>query len=451
MALTQNEISKLYVSIFNRASEGEGNEYWSNFTNLEEVANKMLETKDAQDYFGNSVEDNQDFIEHIYYNTLNKTIEDDAEGIAYWVKQLNEGLSKGELIVDLINAVEDYKNTTDITTQNAYLQFNNRVDISDYISDSIYYTPTNYKLSTSFSEALSIDYDTNYTYSDIDDIINEQFELDERESVTEIQFTSNNELINSDWFEAYRTELDDNLVKLNTQYTSDDVFANFKVGDLDDIYEHYYDMDNPDWFSNYTNTLDETLLKLGIESSSDSIYNNYLYDGISDLIDEYNEYAVKAQNYGDTPITYDEYLNSINVMFEDLNIDSNNYALYNLEDLYENYYGFELDDLYDYDDDRYENDDDGLAELIDEYYEYAVEAQSYGDTPITYDEYLNSINLMFEDLNIDSNNYALYDLEDLYENYYGFELDDLYNYDDDRYENDYDDYAEYYYYQNMIA
>lgn len=28
MALTQEQVSQLYVAIFNRASEGEGNEYW---------------------------------------------------------------------------------------------------------------------------------------------------------------------------------------------------------------------------------------------------------------------------------------------------------------------------------------------------------------------------------------------------------------------------------------
>ncbi len=74
MALTQSEVSSLYVAIFNRASEGAGNEYWQNDQpDMVSTANTMLETSDAKDYFGSSLDTNQAFIEHIYKNTLNKT------------------------------------------------------------------------------------------------------------------------------------------------------------------------------------------------------------------------------------------------------------------------------------------------------------------------------------------------------------------------------------------
>ncbi len=41
----------------------------------------MLTTDDAIEYFGDTLDDNQAFIELIYKNTLNKTYEDDPEGI----------------------------------------------------------------------------------------------------------------------------------------------------------------------------------------------------------------------------------------------------------------------------------------------------------------------------------------------------------------------------------
>ena len=106
MALTQTQVSKLYVAIFNRASEGSGNAFWqNNYEDMAVAADAMLSTEDAQEYFGDSLESNQAFIEHIYLNTFNKTVEDDAEGIAFWVGLLDEGATRGEVVVALVEAV----------------------------------------------------------------------------------------------------------------------------------------------------------------------------------------------------------------------------------------------------------------------------------------------------------------------------------------------------------
>lgn len=137
MALTKTEVSKLYVSIFNRASEGEGNTYWQNdAVDMKDAAAKMLSTPDAATYFGTSLDSNQAFIEHIYLNTLNKTASQDAEGIAYWVNQLNSGLSRAEIVGSLVTAVDDYAASTDPVTAFAYHQVTNRVAVSDSIADS---------------------------------------------------------------------------------------------------------------------------------------------------------------------------------------------------------------------------------------------------------------------------------------------------------------------------
>jgi hypothetical protein len=148
MALTQTQVSQLYVAIFNRASEGEGNKYWQNDQDdMVTTANVMLKTDDAIDYFGDTLNDNQAFIEHIYKNTLNKTIDIDPDGINYWVGELEgtnldennnpkPAISKGEAVVAIIEALKTYENSDDVQDKGAYDQFMNRVEVSNYTADN---------------------------------------------------------------------------------------------------------------------------------------------------------------------------------------------------------------------------------------------------------------------------------------------------------------------------
>ena len=58
MGLSKTQISKLYVTIFGRASEGEGNIYWQQQAgNMSDIANDMLNTQAAKDYFGATLND----------------------------------------------------------------------------------------------------------------------------------------------------------------------------------------------------------------------------------------------------------------------------------------------------------------------------------------------------------------------------------------------------------
>jgi len=146
MALTQTEVSELYVAIFNRASEGEGNKYWqTNQPDMVTTANVMLATDAAKSYFGSSLDTAQAFIEHIYKNTLNKTVTDDPDGIAYWVNELSTK-SRGEVVVALINAAKLPENKGD-----AQDQFNNRVAVSNHMADTVETAPADYATSTVFA------------------------------------------------------------------------------------------------------------------------------------------------------------------------------------------------------------------------------------------------------------------------------------------------------------
>ncbi|NPA60184.1 MAG: DUF4214 domain-containing protein, partial [Epsilonproteobacteria bacterium] len=158
MALTKTEVSELYVAIFNRASEGEGNKYWQTQGSLSEVADKMLATDDAKEYFNGSIDDNQAFIELIYQNTLSKTPTDDPDGIAYWVSELEAGKTRGEVVAALVTAVADYKDSQDAKTKAAYDQFMNRVAVSDYTADHLesFDSDFDYKTELSFDKGLVV-------------------------------------------------------------------------------------------------------------------------------------------------------------------------------------------------------------------------------------------------------------------------------------------------------
>lgn len=136
MALSKSDVSALYVAIFNRASEGEGNTYWQTVGTAAEVADAMLETAPAKAYFGAALDNDEDFIAHIYLNTLGKTAEQDPEGIAYWVGELATQ-SRGEVIARLIeSALDPVHEGTD--AQNL---FKNMVAVSDYAADTIEEAP----------------------------------------------------------------------------------------------------------------------------------------------------------------------------------------------------------------------------------------------------------------------------------------------------------------------
>ncbi|WP_434580938.1 DUF4214 domain-containing protein [Sulfurimonas sp. NW15] len=186
MALTQTQVSELYVAIFNRASEGSGNRFWQHSgLSAAEAANEMLATQDAQTYFGSSLDSNQAFIEHIYANTLNKTIEDDPDGIAYWVDLLDNGASRGEVVTGLIDAISSYENATDPATKAAYDQFMNRVTVSDFMATEVDATPPTYATVTSFGADLVVT-------DDKQTVIDAMQRVAEIKSATEIQAEINN-------------------------------------------------------------------------------------------------------------------------------------------------------------------------------------------------------------------------------------------------------------------
>ena len=155
--LTKTDISQLYVAVFNRASEGEGNHYWQRLgLDMATTSDIMLATQAAKNYFGTSLDTNQDFIEHIYLNTLNKTRFEDRKGVAFWVELLNNGASYGEVVASLVTIIKEYApgspsfSPDDAAAVAAYQQFTNRVEISDYMADTLFKLPDDWERTTKF-------------------------------------------------------------------------------------------------------------------------------------------------------------------------------------------------------------------------------------------------------------------------------------------------------------
>ncbi len=166
-SLSQTQVSQLYVSIFGRASEGEGNQYWqSKNWDMATTATKMLDTDAAKNYFGDSLATDQAFIEYIYKNTLNKTMADDPDGIAYWVGQLKTQ-SKGQVVSKLVDTIlqygpgQPYYSPNDTKANQAYEQFYNRVQASNHMAVTVENTPDNWEVVTVFSKGLNVTYDQN--------------------------------------------------------------------------------------------------------------------------------------------------------------------------------------------------------------------------------------------------------------------------------------------------
>ncbi|EQB34361.1 hypothetical protein M947_11375 [Sulfurimonas hongkongensis] len=148
MALTKTQVSQLYVSLFGRASEGEGNTHWQAEADMATAANAMLDTDAANTYFGGELAD-QAFIEYIYLNTLGKTYAEDSSGVDFWTNALATN-SRGTVVAELIKSAVEIQNTAPTA---ASQQFANRVEVSDYTADTLATPPADYATSTAFASA----------------------------------------------------------------------------------------------------------------------------------------------------------------------------------------------------------------------------------------------------------------------------------------------------------
>ncbi len=109
MAVSKTDVAKLYIGLFGRLPEGEGLEYWyeqatQNNWDIKQLADNMFysATQLYPEYT-----DAQKVVESIYQNILGKTKEDDPDGIAYWVNEIQSGKTTvSKAVADIIYVAE---------------------------------------------------------------------------------------------------------------------------------------------------------------------------------------------------------------------------------------------------------------------------------------------------------------------------------------------------------
>ncbi len=101
-----DQIRRLFSAYFGRAPDAPGLEFWAREraqgTPLETVSQAFADSPEFVANYGTLSDD--DFVELVYANVLERS--PDADGKAFWVDQLAQGLSRGELMIGFSEGAE---------------------------------------------------------------------------------------------------------------------------------------------------------------------------------------------------------------------------------------------------------------------------------------------------------------------------------------------------------
>ena len=125
----QEKISQLYVSLFGRAPEKSGLDYWVSEIELgrtwQQVAQSMYDVEPSREMYPLGLT-NEGVIQRFYTGVFGRN--PDEEGLKYWASQL-ETKSRGEVICELITAAVNYRGTDPAGLSSRSLLFN-KVDVA---------------------------------------------------------------------------------------------------------------------------------------------------------------------------------------------------------------------------------------------------------------------------------------------------------------------------------
>lgn len=100
------QIRRLYIGYFDRAPDQEGRDYWTDLRakgiSLERISAEFATSAEFVSTYGNT--SNERFIDLVYANVLNR--QPDAAGRAYWVDQMENGMTRGVLMVGFTESEE---------------------------------------------------------------------------------------------------------------------------------------------------------------------------------------------------------------------------------------------------------------------------------------------------------------------------------------------------------
>ena len=106
---TSGAVFRLYSAAFNRLPDSDGLRNWINANtsgsfSLSETASEFVESEEFVSVFGDNQTD-QDYTTAIYNNVLER--DPDADGLAHYLGLLEEGKSRGDLLIDFAESPEN--------------------------------------------------------------------------------------------------------------------------------------------------------------------------------------------------------------------------------------------------------------------------------------------------------------------------------------------------------
>lgn len=119
---------RLYGAAFDRDPDAAGLVYWiqqrQRGVGLDKMASLLATSAEFKKLYGDL--DNRAFVEQVYRNVLDR--EPDAAGTDYWVTQLDQGATRGKVLVGFSESAENKKATAaDVTVSWAFAQMIGRV------------------------------------------------------------------------------------------------------------------------------------------------------------------------------------------------------------------------------------------------------------------------------------------------------------------------------------
>ena len=177
MASIKEKIAGLYIAFFDRAPDQNGLLWWEQqaqtigeATAIYELSSGFASHEKFRDLY-NNLNDN-DFVKAIYVNTLGQA--GDNEGIEYWTKLIEKGMSRSDMVANFISLSLDfnpddpqYQNLThkeidDALQRQAYIA--NKTEVALYFVDALS-SQTNLNPKTNQYDVYSLDKDPAYMAS----------------------------------------------------------------------------------------------------------------------------------------------------------------------------------------------------------------------------------------------------------------------------------------------
>ncbi|WP_395010431.1 tandem-95 repeat protein, partial [Undibacterium sp.] len=131
----RTQVAQLYVSLFGRAPEADGFNYWCSELGkgktFQQIAQEMFNVEPSRAWYPTSLS-NQEIVSKFYVNVLGRTA--DVDGLNYWTSRLNtetntgsaasKAIAKGTVIAEMLTAIVTYNGTISSALQSQSLFLN---------------------------------------------------------------------------------------------------------------------------------------------------------------------------------------------------------------------------------------------------------------------------------------------------------------------------------------